>query len=215
MDTKALFALAETDDADALIAALKPFPTTTPVRNEAGESLYEFSVFRGRTKCAEALKKRGPLSLHDAALAGDASRVAALLDTAPWAVDLLSPDGWTALHLASFVGNDAVIVAILERGADARVMSRAFETNMAMHAAAAGRRIGREAYTKLIKATGVDAMQKQGYTALMIAASNGFKDGVEALLACGADKSVKLADGKTAADIAKDRGHAEIESMLR
>jgi ankyrin repeat protein len=215
MDTKPLFALAEADDADALIAALKSVPGTAPVRNDAGETIYEFSVFRGRTKCAEALKKRGQLSLHDAALAGDLGRVESLLGAAPWAVDLLSPDGWTALHLASFVGNDAVIVAILERGADARVMSRAFETNMAMHAAAAGRRIGREAFTKLIKATGVDVPQKQGYTALMIAASNGFREGVETLLACGADKSVKLADGKTAADTAKDRGNAEIEKMLR
>jgi len=215
MDTKNVFALAEADDAIALIAALGSGTAASRVRNEAGETIYEFCVFRGRVKCAEALKQRGSLSLHDAALAGDVARVAALLDQAPWAIDLLSPDGWTALHLASFVGNDAVIMGLLQRGADARLMSRAFEQNMAMHAAAAGRQIGRAAYAKLIAATGVDAMQKQGYTALMIAASNGFAEGIEALLEAGADKTIKLSDGKSAADIAKDRGHSELEKRLR
>ncbi|HEX2590652.1 MAG TPA: ankyrin repeat domain-containing protein [Rhizomicrobium sp.] len=211
MDTKALFALADADDAEALIAALPD----KAVRNENGESLFLYAVFRGRTKCVEALKKRGGLNLHEAALAGDVGRVATLLGEAPWAVDLLSPDGWTALHLAAFFGNDAVVVTLLERGADARVMGRAFEQNMALHAGAAGGRIGREAYAKLIAATGVDARQKQGYTALMIAASNGFAVGVEALLAAGANRGIALPDGKTAADIAADRGHSELEKRLR
>lgn len=215
MDTRKVFALAEADDASALIAALGSETAVSRIRNEAGETIYEFCVFRGRTKCSEALKKRGGFSLHDAALAGDLGRVNSLLDEGPWAIDMLSPDGWTALHLASFVGNDAVIVRLLERGADARVMSRAFEQNMAMHAAAAGHRIGKAAFTRLIAATGVDALQKQGYTALMIAASNGFADGINALLAAGADKTIALADGKTAADIAKDRGHGELEKRLR
>jgi ankyrin repeat protein len=214
METKEIFALAEADDANALIAALGGTPAGR-IRNEAGETIYEFCVFRGRTKCSEALKKRGDLWLHDAALAGDLERVNSLLTEGPWAIDLLSPDGWTALHLASFVGNDPVIVHLLERGADARVISRAFEQNMAMHAAAAGRRIGKAAYAKLIAATGVDALQKQGYTALMIAASNGFADGIDALLGAGADKTIALADGKTAADIARDRGHADLEKRLR
>jgi ankyrin repeat protein len=215
MGPKEVFALAEADDATALIAALGGAMVASHVRNEAGESIYEFCVFRGRVKCAEALRKRGGFSLHDAALAGDVTRVGALLDQAPWAIDLLSPDGWTALHLACFVGNDAVIVQLLERGVDTRILSRAFEQNLAIHAAAAGRRIGRTTYAKLIAATGVDALQKQGYTALMIAAGNGFTDAVDALLQAGANTSIALADGKTAADLARDRGHTDIEERIR
>jgi ankyrin repeat protein len=214
MDTKKFFALAEADDADGLMGALKDGPETYKIRNEAGETIYEFSVFRGRTKCAEALKKRGGLSLHDAALAGDLGRLESLLNEGPWAIDMLSPDGWTALHLAAFVGNDAIIVRLLERGADARVMSRAFEQNMAMHAACAGRRIGKAAFAKLVAATGADTLQKQGYTALMIAAGNGFTDAVDVLLEAGADVSLKTPEGKTAADFAKERGHAELEKRL-
>ncbi|MBI3678690.1 MAG: ankyrin repeat domain-containing protein [Proteobacteria bacterium] len=215
MNSKELFALAEADDAAALDAALHGAPETFRIRNESGESLYLFCVFRGRMKCAELLKTRGDFGLHEAALAGDTARVEALLKSAPSVIDMLSPDGWTALHMAAFPGNDATVVKLLDLGADARVFSRAFEQNMAMHAAAAGRRIGKQAYAKLIAASGVDALQKQGYTALMIAASNGFADGIDALLAAGANRTLKTPDGKTAADIAVDRGHMDLVQRLR
>ncbi len=214
MDTKKLFALAEADDAPGLQAALKDAPPTPRLRNESGESLYLFCVFRGRMKCAEILKARGDFGLHEAALAGDAARVEALIKAAPSMIDMLSPDGWTALHMAAFPGNDATVAKLLDLGADATVMSRAFEQNMAMHAAAAGRRIGKAAYGWLIVATGVDVLQKQGYTALMIAASNGFDDGIAALLDAGADRTLKTPDGKTAADIATERGHTELARRL-
>ncbi len=214
MDTAILFALLEADDAQGLFAALGDIDPST-VRNANGESLYRLAVFRGREKCAAALHRRGGLGLHDAALAGDAARVEALLANAPWAIDLLSPDGWTALHLAAFFGQDDVVTALLGRGASARLMGRAFEQNLPIHAACAGRRIGKAAFAMLIAATGdPDAPQKQGYTALMIAAGNGFTEAVDGLLTGGADRTRKQGDGKTAADFARERGHAELAARL-
>src|ERR1700679_1462013 len=130
MDTKELFALADAEDAGGLEHALKDAPETFRLRNEAGETLFLYCVFRGKTKCAELLKRRGGQSLHEAALAGDAERVAALAKAAPWAIDTLSPDGWTALHLAAFLGQGGALVALLDHGADARIFGKAFESNL-------------------------------------------------------------------------------------
>jgi len=215
MDTKELFALADGDDADGLEKALKGAPETFRIRNEGGETLFLYCVFRGKTKCAELLKKRGEQSLHEAALAGDAERVAALATAAPWSVDTLSPDGWTALHLAAFLGQGGSLIALLDHGADARIFGKAFESNLPIHAAAAGRRIDKASFAKLVAATGdPDVLQKAGYTALMIAAANGFTDAVDVLLAAGANKMIKTPDGKTAADFAQERGHEGLAKRL-
>jgi len=210
-----LFAVAAADDAAALEAALDGADLAR-IHNDGGESLYRFALFHGHAKCAEMLKRRGGLGLHDSALAGDVGRVEALLKAAPWAIDLLSPDGWTALHLAAFFGNDAAVETLLVRGASACVMGRAFEQNLAIQAACAGGRIGRAAFAKLVAATGdPDAKQKQGYTALMIAAGNGFADAVDVLLEAGANPALKQSEGKTAADFARERGHEELANRLR
>ena len=215
MDTKEFFALADVDDADGLAKALKGAPETFRLRNEGGETLFLYCVFRGKTKCAELLKRRGGQSLHEAALAGDAERVAVLAKAAPWAIDTLSPDGWTALHLAAFLGQGGTLVALLDLGADARIFGKAFESNLPIHAAAAGRRIDKELFAKLVAATGdPDVLQKAGYTALMIAAANGFTDAIDVLLAAGASKTIETPDGKTAADFARERGHKELAKQL-
>jgi ankyrin repeat protein len=217
MDTTRFFALARADDVDGLTAALATMPAGRTLRNSAGESLFQFSVYHGRAKCAALLRQHEPLGFHEAALAGDAARVDALLDAAPWAIDLLSPDGWTALHLAAFFGGDAVVVRLLERGADASVWARAFETNLPIHAACAGRRIGKAAFAKLVAATGdPDVSPTNGYSALMEAAMIGFGDAAEVLLAAGADRTLRHPEkNMTAAEFAAAAGHAALAERLR
>jgi ankyrin repeat protein len=211
--TDKLFVLAQADDAAGLATALKGADLTR-IHNDAGESLYRFALFHGHAKAAEAIKAQGDLGFHDAALVGDVAQMDKLLDAAPWAIDFLSPDGWTALHLAAFFGSDAALERLLARGANARIMGRAFEQNLAIHAACAGRRLGKAAMKTLIAATGdPDALQKQGYTALAIAAGNGFTDAVDTLLEAGADRTRKV-DGKTAADFAHERGHEDLAKRL-
>jgi ankyrin repeat protein len=149
MDTARFFDLAQADDEKDLMAALAGAPEAYKLRNPAGESLYQFCAYHGRAKCVAALRQRDALGFHEAALAGDAARLDALLDAAPWAIDMLSPDGWTALHLAAF-GRDDVVLRLLERGADASVWSRAFVINLPIHAACAGRRLGKETFAMLV-----------------------------------------------------------------
>jgi hypothetical protein len=214
-DVRLLFTLAEADDASALVAALSECGSSAPVVNDNGETLFLFSLYRGRAKCVAALEERGGLTLHEAAAAGCTERIGACLQASPWAIQTLSADGWPALHLAAFLGRDAAVVRLLELGANARQWGRAFEPNLAIHAACAGRRLGGAAFAKLIEATGeADAAQKGGYTSLMIAAGNGFAKAVAALLAAGADRNRKTDDGKTAADFARERGHAELAALL-
>ncbi len=214
-DTKVLFDLAAADDAPALMAALPKDAESFRILNENGETLYLFSLYRGRAKCVDALAKRGRLSLHEAAAAGDTVRVEECLKAAPWAIHSLSADGWTALLLAAFMGRDATVLRLLALGANSRQWSRAFDQNLALHAAAAGGRIGKDAFAKLLVATGdANIQSKQGAAALMSAANNGSMEFVDLLLAAGADPKLKMPDGKTAADFARACGHTEIAKRL-
>ncbi len=213
-DTKNLFAMVDADDASGLLAALRATPSHD-VRSETGETIFLYSLYRGKAKCVEALHRRGDLTLQEAAAAGDLAQLDACLDAAPWTIQSLSADGWPALHLAAYLGRDAVVVRLLQRGADALQWGRAFEVNLPIHAACAGKRIGKAAFEKLVAATGdPDVTPKHGYTPLMEAALQGSSDQVDALLAAGADKSRKHPDGKTAADFAREKGHAELAKRL-
>jgi len=213
-DAMKLFALADADDAQGLLAALSDKPSHA-VRSETGETIFLYSLYRGKTKCAAALQGHGELSLHEAAAAGDLARVGACIAAAPWTTQSLSADGWTALHLAAFLGRDTVVVRLLELGADARQWGRAFETNLPIHAACAGGRLGKAAFARLVAATGdPDVTPKHGYTPLMEATLNGRAEMVEALLAAGADKTRMHPNGKRAADFARDKGHEELAKRL-
>jgi ankyrin repeat protein len=213
-DVKEMFALADADDAQALLSAMAERPSHA-FRSESGETIFLYSLYRGKAKCVEALQRRGELTLQEAAAAGDLARVESSVAASPWTIQSLSADGWTALHLAAFLGRDAIVVRLLELGADARQWGRAFDANLPLHAACAGRRLGKAAFALLVAATGeADVTPKHGYTPLMEAALNGNVDMVDVLLAAGADKARKNPDGKRATDFAREKGYAALAKRL-
>jgi len=145
---------------------------------------------------------------------GDTAAVAAALRRDPGSAGGRSHDGWTPLHLAAFFGQHAAATALVDAGADLAAVSQNGLENQPLHAALAG--AGDSAIVTMLVERGADvnATSHGGWRPLHLAASRGAAAFVELLLAHGADPSA-FASGKLPADIAAERGHAELARALR
>jgi ankyrin repeat protein len=161
------------------------------------------AVYRGdEVLLAELLAATPRLSVFEAAAVGDAPRLRELLRTDPSAVHGFAPDGWTPLHLAAFFGRGDAVDVLLAAGADVRAVSRNHEGNMPLHAALAGRGVGRISTALLARGADVRATDAGGHTALHHAAFRDDAGLVNTLLAHGADPAAKNRQGQTALAIA-------------
>jgi ankyrin repeat protein len=212
------FAAAARGDRETLERLLDENPDLRNARDENGLSAVMQACYNRRPETALWLIAQGtPLDLYEASAAGQAARVAEWLDGRPGDIDAYSPDGWTALHLAAFFGHPPVIEALIDRGASLQLPSRsAFARgNTALHAAVAGG--SPEAAASLI-ARGADVNARQepgGFTPLHIAAFHADPRLALALLAAGADPSLRDDEGRSPADIAREKRNDEVANALR
>jgi len=211
-----VFGLAMLNDPKIMIADLPPGRSPFAIHDRNGESLVQFCLYRGRGAHLDALLALGfPVPLHEAAALGRIADVEAALARGPEAINLLSADGWTPLHLAAFFGHAEIAGLLLSKGADASLYSRAFECNLPLHAACAGRSEKTAVVELLIPATpDIDARQGGGWTPLMLAAGNGMTDTVTKLLNAGADPSLLSESGKTARDVAREAGQEAVAALF-
>ncbi|MHA0041720.1 ankyrin repeat domain-containing protein [Deinococcus sp. PEB2-63] len=179
-----------------------------------GVSPVLFAVYYGRADMARVLVELGaPLNVFEAAALGDEAALVRELDADPALVHGVSGDGFSPLGLAAFFGHAGVAEALLSRGADVNAVSRNAMRVQPLHSAVAG---GHGALARALVMAGADvnATQQDEFTPLMAAAQNGDAGLALFLRQRGADADARTADGRRAADFAREEGHAVLADSL-
>jgi uncharacterized protein len=148
-----IFELIQAGDEDALSDLLDARPELAGERNAEGLSPVLHALYNGKGDLVEPiLDANPPLDVFDAAAVGRTRGLEELLDGEPDLVRAWSPDGFTALHLAAFFGQEDAARILLERGADPRVVSTHREIKVApVQSAGAG---GHDDIVKLLLENG-------------------------------------------------------------
>jgi ankyrin repeat protein len=213
--TASLFEAARTGDIGTLDRLLAGDASLAMARDAQGISLLLNAYYHGRPEAAERILAAEPtLDVFEAATAGDAERLAELLDGDRTLVEAWSVDGYQPLMLASFFGRLEAARVLLERGASPSEASRNAMAVMPLHSAAAGRHV-EVAMLLIARGAQVDARSHGGFTPLHSAAQNGDLELVRVLLAAGAGRAPISDKGLTPADMADQAGHAEAAALLR
>ena len=202
-------------DAERVKALLADDESLASARGEDGVSAVLLARYRFDRPTLDVLLAADPeLDLFEASAVGRVDRVRTNIDDDPESVHRLSPDGFSALHLAAFFGKPEIARLLLDAGAAVDRYTTNDLANQPLHAAAAGRHIE---ICRLLLAAGadVDATQHGGYTPLHEAAQHGDAEMVELFLSAGADPTIAVPDGGTPADLAEAAGHLDVANRLR
>jgi ankyrin repeat protein len=158
-------------------------------RDERGLSPAMHALYAGDRREAERLIPDEPNGFEAAAF-GLEPRLRALLDEDPAVATVFSGDGFTALHLAAFMGHPGAVKLLLGRGADPHAVAASPEIGpvQPLHSAAA---TGQVECARLLLEAGADpnARQGGGFVPLDSALQSGNAELERLLRAAGAEPS--------------------------
>jgi ankyrin repeat protein len=183
-------------------------------RDASGASAILVATYNMKPEVVEALVSLGaPIDIFEASVLGKVDRIAEILSATPQRVSEHAPDGFTPVALAAFFGQPEAVRALIAAGADVNAAAKNPLKVQALHAAVAGRKLD---VVKAILSAGADpnAQQQAGFRPLHEAGANANRALAELLLAHGADPSLTSDDGKSAIDLAREKGHAEFADWL-
>jgi ankyrin repeat protein len=203
-----------TGDLSNLDSLLKQDPTLAKSRTSQQVSPLMLSCYYKKPEVtAFLLKYLDEINLFEASAAGEFDTVANLVYAHPEAINFYSEDGFTPLGLACYFGHYEIARYLVLKGADVNMPSNNGFQVYPLHSAAAGN------YTDIARMlmennADVNVKQQAGATALHSAAQNGNIDLLILLLSHGADVNIRMEGGKLPADLAREKGFAEIAEVL-
>jgi uncharacterized protein len=194
---------------------LRESPTLSNAREKNGVSAIFLALYRGNKTAALAIASKKPkLDVFEASALGDLERLKDAVNNEPSSVRLYSPDGFTALALAAYLGQKESVEYLVEKGADLNALARN-ETGYTALTGAVSQNHSDIAKILVKNGARVNHSYEGGFTPLMHAAYAGNVELVSFLLQNGANPMAKNSEGKTALTFAMEKGGDQIIELLR
>jgi ankyrin repeat protein len=212
--TNELFLAITSGDVETVRRLVGEDPSLASARDGSGLHVVLLALFNQQREAADVLLAAGPeLGVLEAAATGRAERLRELIEADPEALHERTPEGFTPLGLAAFMGGPEVVHALLEHGIDADDDADNRFGVRPVNAAAAAH--DHETMRMLLAAgADPDARQLGGFTPLHEAAHTDDVEMARLLLDAGADPSIAADDGRDIARVAADDGSAGVAALL-
>jgi ankyrin repeat protein len=200
---------------EKILQLLESQPSLARTRDPSGVSAIFLALYRGNRQAATAIAERNPsLDIFEAAAIGNITQLKNLVNQAPSLVDSYSPDGFTALALAAYLGQKDSVAFLLAEGADSNALAKN-ETGFTALTGAVSQNHNQIARVLVEHGANVNHRYEGGFTPLMHATYAGNEELISLLLDNGADPNAKNADGKTALTLAQEKGNEKILNLLQ
>lgn len=195
---------------------LEEKPELAMAKDKRGISALMLAIYGQRASAVNAIlaRRKDDLSVFEASALGRDDILRPLLQRDRTLSAEFAPDGFTALHLASYFGHPSAQNLLIHAGADINAYSRNNLHASPLQSAAAASQLD-AARVLLTNGANPNCRGEGGYSPLHEAAATGQLELVRLLLQYKADVTAKADDGKTPADVATQKKESAVLDLLK
>jgi ankyrin repeat protein len=195
------------------LLATNPALASSKAKN--GVSAILLALYYGHQDIAQAIAAtKSGLDIFEATVLGKLDQLKNLIEQDRTLANTYSPDGFTPVALAAYLGQKSVTEYLIEKGANVNAIAHNASGFTALTGAIANNHV--EIAKILVKrGANVNHRYEDGVSPLMEACLNGNLELVNFLLENGADPTAKTKDEKSPLTFAQEKNHGEVVEALK